>query len=356
MLQIESIREALKVAADKVRALPDEELVALALRNAGSTAGTTPRPTEGLRRELANRRPAKVRRRVVPAATRKASAPRKGGVAEAVLGALSATPQTTTEIGQAAGLDPKSVGDALRRLVAAGRARLCSGGGKGNPGTYAMAGRGAGRQARARRAQRPAQGADEEEGAPVLSDTKLPSPPPVPADLAPPVPDLSGLVHDNVAFRDEAVAIVATRGPMRWGDLLAGLPPRLAGRVGHTHLVAMLRSKRLFAVGGVGMDTLVTTTPPAASAASLPSFEIGCGPKHEDCRHYGACLTRWAKNPPRWKDLPDRGRKLRRQNESPDGEVSAQCPEACSFFEPTPRHVHLQLAMVGGRHPNAGEA
>jgi hypothetical protein len=361
MLQLDSIRQALKVAADQVRALPDEELVALALRSSES-------PTKALREEIA-RKPRRSREPNRPQPARRSTAERAARIDPAELGLktadgpqarvlarlLETAPATALELKTATGLDAKQVSNALVALKRAGRARIQSGS-RQNARWVPTA-----RQAGARKAKSRARSAsdDEEEGAPVLCVSTLPSPPPVPADLSPPIPDVSDVVDDPDAFRDRVVQIVEERGPVRWGDIIElAVADRKQQQFGHHHLIALLRTKRLFAVEGVGLDTIVTTTPPAPppAAGTVPSFELGVGEKRENCRHYGGCLTRWAKNPPRWKDLPDRGRQLRRVGDNADCEVPARCPVACTFFEPTPKHVHLELAMVGGRHPNAGEA
>jgi len=338
MLQLESVRQALKDAANHIRALPDEELVALALRSSGS-------PTKALRDEIAESVPRRAPTRRKPVRPLKARSSRRdaestgrGAVVQAVHDALTSTPVTTVELAASTGLSTKSVGDAVRRLVAAGRATLCSGGGKGNPGTYAVAGRATGRQRGARKAKPVSRATtDEEEGADMFAvASTLPPPPPVPADLVPPLPDLGELDMD--AFRDRVVELVAERGPIRWGDIVGPyMTRRNYHQVSHGHLIALIRAKRLYALEGVGLDTVVSATPPVPTAAerSLPIFEPHAGDRHEDCSHYKGCLDRFFKRFP--------------------SAQNARCPADCASHAPVSRDARIHAAMAG-RSQNAGVA
>lgn len=353
-LELDSIRGALKVAADQVRALPDEELVRLALREAERTEEP---PTKALREEIA-RKPRRQARATRPRAVRNAAPQRKpkaariasedlglktadGPSGKVLARLLETAPLTAVELAKFCKLNSKQVSNALGQLKRAGRVRIASG--TRNNAMWVATARQTG--ARKPKATRPVSD-DEEEGEGVQLVSTIPPPPALPTLVSP--PPFSVVVESADAFdgtidelRARAAEIVSTRGPTRWGDILDELRVSNRSSVANSALIGLLKSKKLFAIEGVAKDTLLTSDPPSVSAKTrLPTFEEGEGDRRDDCTHYRDCLNRWMK-------VSDSLRRLR------DREPQARCPAACASYSATPQHVRMGLAMAGGRRGDA---
>lgn len=164
-VMLAAVRRAIAEAAQALRALPDGELVQLTIRanefpvEAAAVQprpARKPRPTEKLRAEIVER----------DAKAPKRDRPNAVSLDGIVLGVFETGLTTTREVSaRLPNWRSALIVRSVSRLVRDGKLQLVSGGGKGNPGTYRVAGA---RQTGAKKpSPRPVKGSDEEEGATV---------------------------------------------------------------------------------------------------------------------------------------------------------------------------------------------
>lgn len=196
---IEAVRLAIANAAQALRALPDGELVQLAIRAnefpveavaVQPRPARKPRPTEKLRAEI-------VERDVKPEKRSKASSPSLPPALGEYLEVLELHgPATPAELAPHAGKTATATAQALRVLLARGAVHVSAA--RGRIKTYA-----AGRQAAAKPASKPAKNTDDEEGAPVKLSISSPMRT-RPAPVRRVAPDLPGVPVVHLPIVDAA--------------------------------------------------------------------------------------------------------------------------------------------------------
>ena len=164
MVHLEGLRQAIHTAAEQLRALSDDELVALALKAS---------PTRSLREEIEHEKRTKPARKAKPLPRGPKPEPAKpagstGG--QQILDALASCPDgmTAGELAKKLRRSAKGLGGGLGKMQTAGSVRRL------DDGRWVVVGR----QAGARKTARPVRSSDEEEGgAPVKLSVAAPIPP-----------------------------------------------------------------------------------------------------------------------------------------------------------------------------------
>lgn len=147
MVQLEGLRQAIHTAAEQLRAMSDDELVALALKAS---------PTRALREELQHEERARPVRNGKPRPGKLAVDGAKTQGGQQILDALAKHPNgiSAPDLAKVLGRGAQGLGGGLGRMQSAGLVRRLA------DGRWVIAGR----QTGARKASKPARGSDEEEG------------------------------------------------------------------------------------------------------------------------------------------------------------------------------------------------
>lgn len=146
---------------------------------------------------------------------------------------------------------------------------------------------------------------------------------PVGAEQYAPKPKAPRTRSSEAARHFAEVAFVLPRWLVSWSSVIAAL--EIDEERGHTDLLALLKSKRLFGrrIDGVYM---VTTDPAKLPPVNLmlPMMQVGLGDRRDDCRHAADCLSRLVVARPKV--------------------TACHCPAACSSYAVVEQHEQIGMA------------
>lgn len=319
MVQLEGLRQAIHTAAEEIRAMSDDELVALALKAS---------PTRALREELQHEERSKPTRKAkaLPRGPKPEPGKPAGSIGgQQILDALAKHPNgiTAQDLAKVLRRGAQGLGGGLGRMQRAGLVRRL------DDGRWVVAGR----QTGARKAARPVRGSDEEEG------------PTVKLSVASSAAPLFSGSHSQHAELAAAIVAHLEKGPATTVQIRDALD--VSELTVRGSLVFLRRLGRIvqdrrgqpWQLTHRGTTEPIVPPAPKSEPRRLPVLEVGNGDRETECIHYDGCLDRFSAL-----YLRGGGNRGRRSYEP-----HARCPDGCPSRELAPTGALLAIASSYGR-------